>query len=261
MRGLLDADLLERARAGDRDAIEAVLVHEGPRALRFARRMCASPSDADDALQDALVAAVRELPRYEGRGSFASWLFTLVRTACVRRHRGPKNAAPEPLTELATDETPEDALARTELRDVLASALDALSPEHREVLMLRDVEGLPASEVAAVLALEEGAVKSRLHRARRALRAEVEARLAPPRAPSPAASCPDVFERFSRKLEGELATTDCAAMEAHLATCARCRDACDELRHVLGACSALGREPVPPALHARLRAIAARALG
>ena len=119
------------------------------------------------------------------------------------------------------------------------------------MLILRDFEGLAASEVASVLELSVSAVKSRLHRARIELRDRMQRALGAqvPRDPA----CPDVAQLFSRKLEDELDAGTCAEMESHLDGCPRCAADCAELKRTLALCSQSADEPVPEALQDRVR--------
>jgi RNA polymerase sigma-70 factor (ECF subfamily) len=249
----LTRDVIARAQAGDRAALEELLAEIAPMVHRFGVRMCKNAHDADDVLQDTLISMVDHLGEFEGRSSLGSWVFTLARTACARRRRGLKNRPPVDdahLEHTPTDApSPEEGAAGRELEVAFARALDGLSDEHREVIQLRDVEGLTAPETAEVLGIGVDAVKSRLHRAREALRAA----LAPLRdAPPP--TCPDVAAMWSAKLEGDLSPTDCSTMEAHLRGCARCSAACDGLRRALVACSNARTAPVPAEVQASVRA-------
>jgi RNA polymerase sigma-70 factor (ECF subfamily) len=160
-------EVLARARAGDRAAMESLLATVAPTIRRFAMRMCKNEADADDTLQDALLAIATELAGYEGRSTFSSWAFAVARSACMRRRRGLKNKPAEELGDYESIESsPEDQAAASEV----ARALEELPAEHRDVLLLRDVEGMTAPEAAKVLGVSVDALKSRLHRARIALR-------------------------------------------------------------------------------------------
>lgn len=248
--------LIERARRGDAAAMEALLADVAPAVHRFGMRMCRNPADADDALQDALVSVATHLGEFEGRSSFTSWVFTLVRTACARRRRGMKNQPPVADDGLAErrDEraSPEERASDAELAEALNRALDRLSEEHREVIQLRDIEGLTAPDTAAALGVSVDAVKSRLHRARAALREVLRPTLEPELAPAEG-PCPDVLTWWSRRLEDEVSTRDCAAIEKHVAGCRRCSGACDALRRALGACQRTGASPLDAAVQARVR--------
>lgn len=239
--------LIERARSGDRAAVEALLLELAPQMERFARRLCgAAASDVDDVLQDALLLVAQHLPEFEGKSALSSWVFALVRSACTRRRRGQKNVPHEPLEaarEFATEApSPERAVLDRERRERVEAALDRLAVEHREVLALRDVEGLTAEEAAASLGITVAALKSRLHRARAALRAALAPAFAPDALP-PEASCPDVVQALSAKLEDDLAPEACTLLEGHVAGCSRCGTLCDTLKEALGVCHALRTEP------------------
>lgn len=247
-------ELVHRAQSGDRAAMEQLLLSVAPAIRRFAGRMCHNEADADDVLQDTLVAVTKNLPAFEGRSALTSWVFLLARTACSRRRRG-KMAAPalglEALDATASDApSPLAEAEQHELARVLGEALDSLSDEHREVIMLRDVEGLSAAEAAVALELSVDALKSRLHRARGALREAIErclrqgARLRP--------GCPDVARLWSDKLEGDLSARDCADMEAHIEACPACRRACHTLHGALLACQGAAGDRVPDALRERV---------
>ncbi|HQY60444.1 MAG: sigma-70 family RNA polymerase sigma factor [Myxococcales bacterium] len=251
--------LIDRARAGERAALEELLESVAPSIHRFGLRMCRNTHDADDVLQDTLLSVTKHLAEFEGRSSLTSWVFALTRSACARRRRGLKNQPPVSDDRMADEphagRSPEAETADHELGEALGRALDALPEEHREVVMLRDVEGLTAPETAEALGVSVDAVKSRLHRARDALRRELRPLL---EAPAPAhakpSTCPDVSAMWSRKLEGDLSQGDCAAMEAHLTTCPACASACDALRRALLACRHVSTRAVPPEVQARVKA-------
>jgi RNA polymerase sigma-70 factor (ECF subfamily) len=116
------------------------------------------------------------------------------------------------------------------------------------VLLLRDVEGLTAPEVAEVLGISAQAVKSRLHRARLSVRAHVAPLLGIPSvAPAAPGTCPDVLTLFSQHLEDEISASACAEMERHLEACPRCRGACDSLKRTLALCRTTGPSAEVPA--------------
>ncbi len=256
----MDDALLERAKQGDADAMAMVLGEVAPSVHRFGLRMCRSDADADDVLQDTLLAVTTHLRDFEGRSSLTSWVFTLARTACARRRRGLKNAPPvaddAAAERVSEGRSPEQEASARELSAVLGSALEGLSDEYREVLVLRDIEGLSAVEAAAAIGVSVEALKSRLHRARSALREALRPVLEPEQSPT-TAQCPAIAEIFSQKLEGELTKDACAVMEGHLTTCPACAAACDALRLALGACRSEASATVRPAVQARVRAAVA----
>lgn len=250
-----DQELVDSAHRGDRRALERLLERHQATVYRFGLKMCREPEDAKDVLQETLFAAARTLPGFRGGASVSTWLYTIARSFCVKKRRTSK-LAPERMEALEgeggaalavadTARGPEEDAAGRQLRAALDAAIADLEPAYREVLLLRDVEGLSAAEVAQVMALSVDAVKSRLHRARVAIRERIAPLLGP--APTPAPSgCADVVTLFSRRLEGEIAGDTCAELERHLARCAACRARCDTLRSTLALCKQAGADPVPP---------------
>lgn len=237
-----DPAVLDRARAGDRAALDELLSELAPRIRRFGRHLCGQ-TDLDDVTQETLLSIVRGLPGWEGRGSLSSWVFALARSACARRRRGKKNAphlSEEALEgEIAPAPDPEQQAQQSELGRALDRALARLSDDHREVILLRDVEGFTAPEAAATLGVSIDALKSRLHRARGVLRAELEQELGPTARP-PKPGCPDVASAWSRHLEGEASDAAWAAVEAHADGCPACGEARRSLQTALDACRASG---------------------
>ena len=171
--------LVAAARSGDREALDALLRRLEPRVFRFGMKMCRDPEDARDVSQETLFAAARALGGFRSESSLSTWLYAIARSFCIKARRRSVYAPELVSLEAAGSEAraapdaapgPERALAEREARDGLADAIASLSPEQREVLLLRDVEGLPASAVAEATGLTVAAVKSRLHRARAAVR-------------------------------------------------------------------------------------------
>ena len=186
-------ELIERARRGDSAALAQVLETVAPAIHRFGVRMCKNAHDADDVLQDTLMSIAEHLADFEGRSSLSSWVFALTRSACARRRRGLKNrptvAEPFAMDRPDLSPTPEQQAVNRELSQALSRALSDLPDTYREVILLRDVEGLTAPETADALGVSLDAVKSRLHRAREALRISLRPQLEPSRLLS-TAGCP-----------------------------------------------------------------------
>lgn len=260
------SDLLAAARAGDAAALDALLRRHEARIYRFSMKMCRQPEDAQDVLQDTLLAMARSLRDFRGGSSVSTWLYTIARSFCIKKRRKRKHA-PRTLLSLEHEALrpaaivrdpalgPDDAVAGMELERLVQAAIGALEHSQREVLVLRDVEGLPAAQVAQVLGVSTAAVKSRLHRARAALRARVAPALGVPlRRGRRRRGCPDVIRSFSRHLEGDLSAGVCAAMERHLAQCRDCLDECDSLKRTLGVCRASAAPRVPRGLQNKIRA-------
>ncbi len=260
-----DEELLEAARGGDRRALERLLERHHREIYRFGMKMCREEEDAKDVLQDTLIAAVRAIPDFRGASAVSTWLYTIARSFCIKKRRTSK-FAPEHIESLdvhhdqATQipdgrRSPEEDTADRQLKAVLDAAIAELDPMYREVIVLRDVEGLSAAEVAEVMGLSVEAVKSRLHRARLSVRERVAPHLAPAAqpAPQPGPGCQDVVTMFSRRLEGEIDGDACAELERHLETCASCRGRCESLRETLRLCKRSGAAPVPARVERSVR--------
>jgi RNA polymerase sigma-70 factor (ECF subfamily) len=267
-----DQSLLAAARAGDRAALEALLRRHQDRVYRFGLKMCRDPEDAKDVLQETLLAMARGIRDFRGASSLSTWLYTIARSFCLKKGRRSK-FAPAPEDERSLDAAgegspgglpeagrpPDEALAGREVERALGQAIGELDPMYREVLLLRDAEGLTAPEVAEVLGLTTQAVKTRLHRARLSVRERVAPLLGVKDEPR-AASCPDVLTMYSQHLEDEIGADLCAEMERHLAGCARCQASCDSLKRTLALCRASGPAEVPsPVQDAVRQALAALA--
>lgn len=165
---------IARARHGDADAFEQLVVaYEGP-VYRLALRMCGSAEDAREVTQDAFLAAWRGLPAFRGDSRFSSWLYRLTTNAAIdflrreKHHLG--NLPLEEAPERPDPQQPELLAEQREQQEALQRPLDQLSPEHRQVLLLRVVQQMSYDEIARALSLESGTVKSRISRARRQLR-------------------------------------------------------------------------------------------
>jgi RNA polymerase sigma-70 factor (ECF subfamily) len=241
-----DDELLEAVRTrNDRAALEALLERHAPAIWRFGMKMCRDLEDAKDVLQETMLAAARTARDFRGGSKVDTWLFAIARSFCIKKRRRSKFAPDEPVSLeeraeqaaaiAASAPAPDELVSARELGVALDRALDELEPSQREVLILRDVEGLSAAEVAEVLGLTVDAVKSRLHRARVALRERLSPWFGPPQAPS-TASCPEIVPLFSRYLEGEIGPQECASMQEHVDGCPRCRGACEALKQTLLLC-------------------------
>ncbi|MBW7924173.1 MAG: RNA polymerase sigma factor [Burkholderiaceae bacterium] len=168
-----DAGLAARARNGDSKAFTELVSRHQDRVFRFVFRMIGSREEAMDITQDSFVKAWQAMPRWRPDAQFGTWLLQIARNAALDVLRRGKVVAFEPLdADLPVADpapTPEE---RVEARSRVASldaALRMLAPEHREVLLLREVEDLSYAEIAQALGVAEGTVKSRIARARAAL--------------------------------------------------------------------------------------------
>ncbi|MFE1443569.1 RNA polymerase sigma factor [Streptomyces sp. NPDC058739] len=169
------APLVTAAQRGDVEALTALVYGSYPHVHRFAHTLCATPQDAEDAAQEALIILYRKIGMLRASGALASWMFRIVRNECLRRtralvHRGPAADSEGPDTTGDTARSAEeDVLLRLEAERV-AAAVAALPADQRRVLVMRDIQGLPGRTVADRLGLSTAAMKSRLHRARSTVR-------------------------------------------------------------------------------------------
>jgi len=263
---------LAAAQGGDRRALEQLLGAHAAQVERFAARMCRHAADAEDVTQETLIAAARTVGNFRGDAAVSTWLFRIARSFCIKQRRRGRSVrqadtslddvrSPEAKTLADAAAGPEATLHDRQLGRALQGAIEALAPMYREVLLLRDVEGLSANEVSEVLGIRVDAVKTRLHRARIAVRDKMAPLLTPIEAALAAqGSCPDVLSMYSRHLEGDIRPANCAEMEAHLASCPRCQGRCDSLRRTLVLCKSAAGPHVPVATQQMVRVALQRAL-
>ncbi|MDQ0946142.1 RNA polymerase sigma factor (sigma-70 family) [Streptomyces phaeochromogenes] len=167
-----DEQLIKAAQDGDVTSLTTVVMESQPHVRKFAISLCASPQDAEDAAQEALTILYRKIGTLRATGALASWMFRIVRNECLRQMRllvsRSGEAAAEP--EACAEQSAEEAVLRRMEVERIAAAVSALPRDQRQVLIMRDVQGLPGSAVARSLGLSNAAMKSRLHRGRAALR-------------------------------------------------------------------------------------------
>lgn len=179
-----EAALVAALRNGEAGAYERLVRTQAPRMLAVARRLLRSPDDAEDAVQDAFLSAFRALDRFEGQARLGTWLHRITVNAALMKLRS-RRRKPEASLEDLQPRFQEDGhhealprrwkdadrvLASRELRERVREAIDRLPETYRNVLLLRDIEELDTAETAQALGISENAVKTRLHRARVALR-------------------------------------------------------------------------------------------
>lgn len=179
-----EAALVAGLRAGDAKAYEQLVREHAPRMLAVARRFLRSPDDAEDAVQEAFLSAFRALDRFQGQSRLGTWLHRITVNAALMKLRSRRRKPEESLEELSPRfqedghyevlprrwKDADRVLADKELRAGVREGIDRLPETYRNVLLLRDIEELDTAETADVLGISENAVKTRLHRARVALR-------------------------------------------------------------------------------------------
>jgi RNA polymerase sigma-70 factor, ECF subfamily len=184
------AGLVRAAASGDREAMEALLMHAQEVAWRFSTHVCGRTDEAEDVMQEALIKTYRHASSIRHPEAFRTWLYRTVRNVCLMRRR---TRVDEPKRMLSLDELvptregpprridavdpgrgPETLAMDARLREELKRAIAQLPTPYRVVLFLREMEGLSTREVAAVIGTSEDNVKQRLHRARLFLRKELD---------------------------------------------------------------------------------------
>lgn len=177
-----DRELVARCQAGDLAAFEPLVERYRQRVWRLAYNVVRDREEAWDVVQEAFIRAYQALPRFRGQSAFYTWLFRIVMNVAADRVRqraargrafGTERVPEEEWDRVMADQgrRPDDAAVRTEDRERILAALEALSGDHRAIIMLSDVEGLSYREIAEVLDIPIGTVMSRLHNARKRLRA------------------------------------------------------------------------------------------
>jgi RNA polymerase sigma-70 factor (ECF subfamily) len=184
-----ETQLLARVRAGDEKATAALVRKYGGRMLAVARRFLRGEEDSADAVQDAFLAAFRSLENFEGNSTLGTWLHRIVVNSCLMKLRAQSRSRAVPIDDLLPtfddtgrhtrpvrpwEEQALSRLTRQETRAQVQACIDRLPEPYRVVLLLRDIEELDTDETAQRLGITSGAVKTRLHRARQALRTLLE---------------------------------------------------------------------------------------
>ncbi|MDX2118149.1 MAG: sigma-70 family RNA polymerase sigma factor [Planctomycetota bacterium] len=182
-----DVSLVTRMQAGDAAALEQVVREFGGRMLAVARRFLPDENDAMDAVQDGFLSACKSINRFEGGSRLETWLHRIVVNAALMKLRSrrrskerkiddllPSNDTHTPYGEVSPWRSSErgglDEIRAAEMRRIVQEKIDELPDAYRTVIVLRDIEGLDTSETARLLGDTENAIKTRLHRARLALR-------------------------------------------------------------------------------------------
>src|SRR4051794_21888036 len=197
---LPDAELIEAIKRGDEAAFAAMVDAYSPSLLRMARMFVRDRAVAEEVVQDTWVAVLRGIDGFEGRSSLRTWIYRILMNTA--KTRGQRESRSIPFSAAAHDDepavdadrflgpdhrlaggwalgpsdwpTPEDELLSGETRDVILSAIEELPPAQRTVITLRDVEGVPAEEVAEALGISDGNQRVLLHRARSKVRGALE---------------------------------------------------------------------------------------
>ncbi|MFQ5880951.1 MAG: sigma-70 family RNA polymerase sigma factor [Candidatus Methylomirabilales bacterium] len=177
-----DHELVDRVLAGDRKAFTPLLLRHQRTILNFMYRMVGERGAAEDLTQEVFLKAYAALPRFRKEAAFSTWLFRIAHNHCLNLLKGKGRAGGETALSHQSSNprhfamlrdpsaSADQQLERRELQTVVQEKLAELTPEHRAVLVLRDIQGLSYDEIASALSLEGGTVRSRIHRARMELK-------------------------------------------------------------------------------------------
>lgn len=161
----LDATLITRLRDGDIAALEVCYRTYGPGVQRLCRRLVGR-EQAEDAAQEVFVKVFESVKKFDGRAKFSTWLHRVTLNHCLRRRERERLRRTVSLPQACNSVWAADELRAVDDRDQIEHWIASLSPEHRAVLVLRELEGLDYQRIAELLELPVGTVMSRLHRAR-----------------------------------------------------------------------------------------------
>ena len=178
MMDIQEQNWIAAAQTGDQSAFEQLVRLYEKRVYALTSRMCRNPADAEEAAQEAFLAAWQGLPFFRGDSSFSTWLYRLASNACVDILR--REGRHQPNLSLDDEDdaidlpdgalSPHDEAERSELRQQIEDGLAALPPDYRQVLILRELHQRSYDEIADILSLDLGTVKSRINRGRKRLR-------------------------------------------------------------------------------------------
>ncbi|MBQ3568676.1 MAG: sigma-70 family RNA polymerase sigma factor [Anaerotignum sp.] len=186
MTDLKELELIRRAKQGDMLAFEELILQHEKIVYNLALRMMNHSEDAQDISQEVFLKAYRSLQNFDERSAFSTWLYRITHNTCIdemRKRKGKQSYSLEEELESAdgsmqrqvadAGDTPEESLMRKEQKSEILQALDTLSEEHKAAIILRDVKGMAYEEIAEILELSLGTVKSRISRARNQLKTEI----------------------------------------------------------------------------------------
>ena len=177
-----EREIIEKVLSGDTEAFEALVIEHQNKVYSLALRMVGNEEDARDMAQEAFIRAFNSLTGFRGDSKFSVWLYRLTSNICIDfiRSRAKKRTVSMTWTDEDGDDagelevpderfSPEAQLERTLTRESVRRGLDSLSPQYREILLLREINGLSYDEIGEALGIEPGTVKSRIFRARKKL--------------------------------------------------------------------------------------------
>lgn len=246
-------------------AVGRLFEEHGARLYRLGVRFCGSADEAHDLVQDVFLQAFRSWKQFDGRSSPSTWLYTIAARRCQRRHRRRAGepdmlmslsslmpSARDPIVHIASDSNPFDDAVRAEMQERVASAVVALPARVRLPLVLAEIAEMPLKDVARVLGLKLGTVKSRVHRARLAIRQRISANL--PSRPAPPTNHDGRFCRDLLQAKQEALDRGVSFLVRDGDLCERCRSLFATLDLTRDVCRLLANGEMPPEVAAIMRA-------
>ncbi len=246
---------LQTLQQGQPDGLERALALLQDTVFSFSMKVCGHRENAEDTMQETLLKAVPYLQRFDSPKALGVWLYKVAKNNCLMSRRRSKFAPRQSLSleelmpdreqlqhlQAGGDGTPEHALLQKESRQQLQQAILKLPPPYRLVLVLHDMEGLTSDEIARVLALREGTVRVRLHRARVYVRNELTKTRGGfrPRKRKPTQRprhCRELFAELSDYLDGALDDQLCEELEKHMDGCQPCQAFLQSLEQTIEQC-------------------------
>ncbi|MDD6763305.1 MAG: sigma-70 family RNA polymerase sigma factor [Clostridiales bacterium] len=179
---MTDQEMITRCKKGDREAFNELMIKYQKQVFNMAYSILSDYEDASDASQEVFVKVYRSIASFRGQSAFTTWLYTICRNVCndalrKRQRKGftisidSNEDENNPVAELPSEElSPEEHYEMSERQRIVRDAIRSLSPEYREIIMYSDMEQLSYDEIARILKCPNGTVKSRLNRARNALK-------------------------------------------------------------------------------------------
>jgi RNA polymerase sigma factor (sigma-70 family) len=247
-------------------AVGRLFEEHGARLYRLGVRFCGNADEAHDLVQDVFLQAFRSWQQFDGRSSPSTWLFTMAARRCQRRHRrragepaqvvSLSTVLPSPDGPIADLDGPLDDVVRTQLRERVAAAVRELPDWMRLPLILAEIAEMPLADVALILGLKVGTVKSRVHRARLAVRHQLASELPSRQASSPPLDRQLCFDLLHAKQEALDRNVPFPLEQGEL--CERCRSLFATMDLTRDVCRELGSGEMPADVAALIRAEIAR---
>lgn len=181
---IIEKELIKKSQKGDIESFEKLISNYQKKVFNIAFGMMHNHDDAYDISQEVFIRVFKSIRKFKGQSSFSTWLYRITTNACLdelRKRKNNKNIISidqeiqledgEVFRQIEDDgPTPELVAERNELREIIREAISKLSDEHKEVIVLRDIQGFSYDDIAEIIKCPQGTVKSRINRARRMLK-------------------------------------------------------------------------------------------